>query len=62
MPYGGITLTQLFDTSDYNLPVINKLLLNLLLNAIIPMNNLNIYHLDIKDNNLVYDKKIYKNY
>ena len=57
MPFGGIDLNQLFTTYQGVFSIINNHLINLLLNGIIPMNNLNLYHLDIKDTNLVYDKK-----
>jgi hypothetical protein len=58
IPYAGNDLWKL---SDYNkLPeysiVYNKLV-NLLVNAIFPMNELNIFHLDIKANNILYSSK-----
>ena len=37
---------------------INKILINLLLNGIIPMNRLNIYHLDVKADNMLYNKNL----
>lgn len=55
MPYGGIDLEHF--TINYFVPTklieINNSLINLLVNGIIPMNKLNIYHCDIKDSNIL---------
>ena len=48
MPYGGITLSQVIERTKFNFSVINKMLQPLLLSAIVPMNELNIYHFDLK--------------
>jgi hypothetical protein len=55
MPYGGITVeTFITNNKNYNkLVEINNHLINLLKNGIIPMNNKNIYHSDIKSSNIL---------
>lgn len=59
-PYGGDDLEKyimdnnIFDISSFL--KLNKLLIELLNKAIIPCNNLNLYHLDIKDSNILYKK------
>jgi hypothetical protein len=55
MPYGGITVeTFVTNNKNYNkLVEINNHLINLLKNGIIPMNNKNIYHSDIKSSNIL---------
>ncbi len=57
IPYGGKDLWSLADNNNLpNYPIILQKLVNLLKNAILPMNKLNIYHLDIKANNILYNK------
>jgi hypothetical protein len=55
MPYGGVTIeTFITNNKNYNkLVEINNHLINLLKNGIIPMNNKNIYHSDIKSSNIL---------
>jgi len=56
MQDGGIDLGDYIDTITYNkMPNVNDLLLDLLVNGIIPMNKLNIYHSDVKDSNILVD-------
>jgi len=59
MPNGGIPIDDYI--SEYgsfkNLFTLNNLLIDLLMNAIIPMNHKNIYHCDIKDSNVLIDLK-----
>jgi hypothetical protein len=57
IPYGGITINNfIFKNYSYtNFIKLNNSLINLLLNGIIPMNKLNVYHCDIKDSNIVID-------
>ena len=59
MPYGGNNLQKWLDNSgtlsNENFQKINKLLIELLEKAIVPMNEKNVFHLDIKTQNLVYD-------
>lgn len=56
-PYGGKTLENYIYvnvTNNFDLfSELNNNLINLLKNAIIPMNNNNVYHLDIKDTNIL---------
>lgn len=55
MPNGGIDVEKFVE--DYftapNIIRLNNSLIDLLLNGIIPMNNLNVYHCDIKDGNVL---------
>lgn len=64
MPYGGVTVDHfIMNNKSYTkLKMINNKLVDLLINGVIPMNNLNIYHNDIKDSNiLVYTENKYEN-
>tara|TARA_Y100000591_G_C21790741_1_gene676432 strand:- start:251 stop:1426 length:1176 start_codon:yes stop_codon:yes gene_type:complete len=54
MPDGGINLDKVINNNILSFNKLNNLLINLLNNAIIPMNNLNIYHFDIKSSNILY--------
>ncbi len=58
MPDGGIPVDDyVYDYSSFeNLFELNKCLISLLQNGIIPMNQKNIYHCDIKDSNVLVDK------
>jgi hypothetical protein len=58
MPYAGITVESfIFNYKSYDKIIkINNKLIDLLLNGIIPMNNANIYHNDIKDSNILIDE------
>ena len=59
MDYGGIDLTKIIYYSKLDFKTINKLLINLLKNAINKMNRLDFFHSDIKAQNLLYlDNKI----
>jgi len=56
MPYGGIDLGDYIDASkmDYKkLIKMNESLIKLLKNGIVPMNEKNIYHCDVKDANIL---------
>ena len=55
MPYGGIPLDDyLFEDGSFlKVKKINEKLIDLLNNGIIPMNELNVYHSDIKDSNVL---------
>lgn len=54
MPYGGINLDLVVNNDIISINNYNKLLQNLLINAIIPMNRLKLYHFDIKSSNILY--------
>lgn len=54
MPDGGVSLYNIYYHDNLEINKINKLLINLLQNAIIPMNKLGIYHSDLKSDNLLY--------
>lgn len=65
MPYGGINLQKWLETTDVGGMLsrekfieINEKLICLLKNAIIPMNEKGVLHLDLKPQNLVYDESI----
>jgi len=55
MPYGGISVEEylLQNLTNKNLILLNNSLIDLLVNGIIPMNKLGIYHGDIKDSNVL---------
>lgn len=59
MPDGGIPVDDYIysNNSFENLYELNKCLISLLQNGIIPMNQKNIYHCDIKDSNVLVDEK-----
>ena len=58
MPNGGIPIDDfIYNNSSYeNIIKLNNCLINLLKKGIIPMNNKNIYHSDIKDSNILVDQ------
>lgn len=58
MPYGGKNLHNILEHREISISKINKILINLLLNGIIPMNRLNIYHFDVKADNMLYNKNL----
>lgn len=59
MPYGGVNLDNIINLDIISFDKLNLLLQKLLLNGIIPMNKLKIYHFDIKSSNILYkDGKI----
>ena len=60
MPYGGVTLSHVIEESKLSFNVINNMLQNLLLSAIIPMNRLNVYHFDLKTVNILYKRSSFK--
>ena len=55
MPYGGITVNNYIKNYfvSSNIIRLNNSLIDLLVNGIIPMNKLNVYHCDIKDENIL---------
>jgi hypothetical protein len=55
MPFGGIPVDNFLKThfTQQFLLLLNKSLIDLLVNGIVPMNNLGIYHCDIKDSNVL---------
>jgi hypothetical protein len=57
MPYGGITIDSfIIHNKNYDkLITMNNKLIELLINGILPMNKMHIYHNDIKDTNLLID-------
>ncbi len=61
MPNGGIDVEIYIETyfTSFNLIKLNNSLIQLLMNGIVPMNKLNVYHCDIKDGNVLV--KITKN-
>ena len=54
MPYGGKDLETIISDKTLNFSILNKNLVALLKNGIIPMNKLRLYHCDIKSSNIVY--------
>ena len=54
MPFGGDDLDKVIKGGTIKLENINNILINLLKNAIIPMNKLGLYHCDLKSNNMLY--------
>jgi hypothetical protein len=59
MPFGGVNIRK-FIKNNYNsenLVKINNSLINLLQNGIIPMNELNVFHGDLKSSNMLADKQ-----
>lgn len=56
MPYGGKDLDNIINNKGISFEKAKLLLINLLLKAIIPMNKLNMFHLDIKSNNILFNK------
>ena len=58
MPNGGINVEEFIDKyfTKNNIIHLNNSLIDLLVNGIIPMNKMNIYHCDIKDSNVLVDK------
>lgn len=59
MPYGGETIDFFINKnrSYEKLEIMNNKLIELLVNGILPMNKLNVYHTDIKDSNILIDYK-----
>ena len=60
MPNGGLPIDDfiLKNNSYKNIVKLNNTLINLLNNGIIPMNENNIYHCDIKDSNILVDNSV----
>lgn len=56
MPNGGITINEKASKSEMSeLNDVNKSLVKLLKNGIVPMNKLNVFHCDVKDTNILID-------
>ena len=57
MPYGGVTIDSFImkNKSYEKLLIMNDKLIKLLINGILPMNKMNIFHNDIKDSNILID-------
>jgi len=58
LPDGGIDLQDYIESKEIyksEFYVINKILQNLLTHAIVPMNQANLYHMDLKASNVLYD-------
>ena len=64
MPYGGIDIVEYVDSNadknEEKIVELNNTLIDLLINGILPMNNKNIYHGDIKSSNILvqYEKSM----
>lgn len=59
MPDGGMDLQDYMRTIDYkDLPRINNMLINLLVNGIIKMNKKKVLHADLKNSNILMDGRI----
>jgi len=58
IPNGGLPVDDfIYNNGSFNImQKLNKSLINLLTNGIVPMNKKNIYHCDIKDSNILVDK------
>lgn len=58
LPNGGLPVDDfIYNNGSFNImQKLNKSLINLLTNGIVPMNKKNIYHCDIKDSNILVDK------
>ena len=59
MPNYGIDLSELVQNiqKPSDLIMINNLVSDLVLKAVVPMNKLNVLHRDVKDANIMYNKK-----
>jgi serine/threonine protein kinase len=58
MPNGGITINEKASKSEMSeLNDVNKSLVKLLKNGIVPMNKLNVFHCDVKDTNILIDSE-----
>jgi hypothetical protein len=55
MPNAGLEITNFINKyfNSHNIILLNNSLINLLVNGIAPMNQLNVYHCDIKDGNIL---------
>ena len=55
MPDGGIDLGDYIDTVKYeNMEHLNNMMIDFLINGIIPMNKHGVYHSDVKDSNILF--------
>lgn len=54
MPHGGKNLDEMISNNLISYNDLTLLITNLIMNAILPMNKLNIYHFDLKANNILY--------
>lgn len=57
MPYGGEDLLKIIAEKKEKFLILNKILLKLLINAILPMNKFGFFHCDIKAQNVLYLKQ-----
>lgn len=60
LPFGGNDLEKYIYSNKFNIAnfnILNNILIELLKNAIIPMNKLNLIHMDLKDQNMLYLNK-----
>lgn len=58
LPFGGNDLEKYIYSEKFNIKnfkSINNNLIDILNNALIPMNKLNLYHMDLKDQNILYE-------
>ena len=54
-PFGGKDIFHIFADGNYKFTQINTALIDLLLNGIVPMNKLGLFHFDVKDGNILYN-------
>lgn len=56
MPYGGVDIDEFINKNDFSISkikILNQTLIQLLKKGILPMNQLHIYHCDLKDSNIL---------
>jgi hypothetical protein len=54
MPDGGVDIRSIFEFTYIKFEIVNASLINLLIHGIIPMNNLGLFHNDLKGENILY--------
>lgn len=60
MPYGGIDIDEFIEKTDFSiskLKLLNQTLIQLLKKGILPMNQRDVYHCDLKDSNILVSNK-----
>lgn len=57
MPYGGLDLLKIITENKELFSILNNILIELLVNGILPMNKLGFFHCDIKAQNILYLKQ-----